>query len=241
MQNGVMKLGQRITSANRCFLGSQWGNILLVLASVLLLTCISTSAKADDAETARIKLNQMGIQYNEATFVQKAGQGDVVAVNLFLQAGMDPNHAQVKNITAYMAAQKGRNAEVIKLIESKGGKPRFKEMPGGIIIDYMNDLEWTVFPTKMSWKAADHWAKNMGSGWRLPTRDELKSLYYPQSGGVDPIFKPQYPLTIWFSSMYENARLDRRGIYEGLHRSAAYTAYAVRTYQPGPEKAPSVR
>jgi len=53
---------------------------------------------------ARIKLGQMNVNYNEDTFVDRAKDGDVLAVKLFIQAGMSPNVSDKDGITPLMAA-----------------------------------------------------------------------------------------------------------------------------------------
>jgi hypothetical protein len=51
----------------------------------------------------------------------------------------------------------------------------------GVVYDSKTGLEWIVGPgRKMSWHEAREWTKGLeidGSGWRLPTRKELGTIY----------------------------------------------------------------
>ena len=59
--------------------------IPLIFLLLALLAC------GNSQETARMKLGQMNVNYNEDTFVERVRDGDILAVRLFLQAGMNPN------------------------------------------------------------------------------------------------------------------------------------------------------
>lgn len=88
----------------------------LALSAVLL----SGSSLAADPISARKDLKQMGIEYTEQQFATSAGAGDMTAVNLFLDAGMDVNAGGGAAIG--LAAGRGR-LEMVKLLLSKGAKP----------------------------------------------------------------------------------------------------------------------
>lgn len=51
----------------------------------------------------------------------------------------------------------------------------------GVVRDTRTGLEWMVGPDRdMTWRETRHWVENLqaaGGGWRMPTVDELKSLY----------------------------------------------------------------
>lgn len=73
-------------------------------------------------------------------------------------------------------------------------KPRRVRRKDGNFIAYDNDvvsdtktsLEWFVGPDKnTNWNEYEKWIENLdvdGGGWRMPTRDELKSLYKKGAG-----------------------------------------------------------
>ena len=56
----------------------------------------------------------------------------------------------------------------------------------GVVYDSKTDLEWIAGSGRnMSWAEATEWAKSLeidGSGWRLPTRKELETLYLEGKG-----------------------------------------------------------
>jgi hypothetical protein len=70
----------------------------------------------------------------------------------------------------------------------------------GTIIDSGTGLEWFVGPDKdTTWDEANNWVISLsvdGGGWRLPKRDELKTLYVEGDGKSNPI--PLFQTTGWF-------------------------------------------
>ncbi|MBW1990704.1 MAG: hypothetical protein JRI59_00970, partial [Deltaproteobacteria bacterium] len=62
-----------------------WKYTVLSLVIGVFLAC------GNSQEKARLKLGQMNIKYNEDTFVDRAKDGDLLVVRLFLQAGMSPD------------------------------------------------------------------------------------------------------------------------------------------------------
>ncbi len=56
----------------------------------------------------------------------------------------------------------------------------------GIVFDSITGLEWIAGPDKdMNWDGAQSWAEGLkiaGGGWRMPTLNELKTLYYKGRG-----------------------------------------------------------
>jgi hypothetical protein len=65
--------------------------------------------------------------------------------------------------------------------QAKGEKGRFTVSKEEIITDNLTGLEWYVGPDQdTNWYQARAWVQGLkvgGGGWRLPIRDELKSLY----------------------------------------------------------------
>jgi hypothetical protein len=66
-----------------------------------------------------------------------------------------------------------------KVIDSDGD--RFKMYASGVVLDVRTNLEWYVGPDEStSWDEAKSWVENLsvsGGGWRMPTREDLRSLY----------------------------------------------------------------
>lgn len=70
----------------------------LVLALVFLLAC------EQRPEAARKELGQLGLAYTPDAFITSVVNNDVVAVTLFLRAGMDPNTPSPQGIPALLIA-----------------------------------------------------------------------------------------------------------------------------------------
>jgi hypothetical protein len=94
--------------------------LLVVGMMVLLPSSLCGPAVAADAVQARKDLKAMGIDYNGQEFAKAAGNGDMTAVQLFLDAGMDVNAGGGAAIG--LAAGRGKT-EMVKFLLSKGAKP----------------------------------------------------------------------------------------------------------------------
>lgn len=73
---------------------------------------------------------------------------------------------------------------------------RFEKHSSGIVYDSRTELEWYVGPDEdTNWVEAKKWARNLtvpgdgwrlwGGGWRLPTYEELRSLYIKGAGAAN--------------------------------------------------------
>lgn len=75
------------------------------------------------------------------------------------------------------------------------GETRFTTAPDGIITDSETGLEWVVGPDRdTDYGQAEQWVSACavaGGGWRMPTRQELASLYQKGVGerNMDPAFR----------------------------------------------------
>lgn len=97
---------------------------LATMAAIVALmgagTIANAGAAATDPVQARKDLKAMGIDYNGQQFAKAAGNNDMVAVQLFLAAGMDVNEGG--GAALGMAAGQGR-LDMVKFLLSKGAKP----------------------------------------------------------------------------------------------------------------------
>lgn len=91
---------------------------IAVFALVALLM-VGTAAAAD-AVQARKDIKAMGLEYTGQDFAKVAGNGDMTAVKLFLDAGMDVNSGGGAAIG--VAAGRGKT-DMVKFLLSKGAKP----------------------------------------------------------------------------------------------------------------------
>ncbi len=78
------------------------------------------SQSALTPERARIQIVQMGMRYQADTFVGRAEESDIQAVNLFLKAGMEPDAENVRGETAAMWAAAKGNLALVKTLIDKG-------------------------------------------------------------------------------------------------------------------------
>ncbi|HOE40817.1 MAG TPA: ankyrin repeat domain-containing protein [Rhodoferax sp.] len=91
-----------------------------IIAALILSMTLHGGAAAADAVQARKDITAMGLEYNGQNFAKAAGNGDLVAVQLFLDAGMDVNEGGGAAIG--LAAGRGKTA-MVKFLLTKGAKP----------------------------------------------------------------------------------------------------------------------
>lgn len=91
--------------------------------AVAAFTCVilfqTGIAAAADAAQARKDIKAMGMEYTGQDFAKAAGNGDMTAVKLYLDAGMDVNEGGSAAIG--LAAGRGKT-EMVKFLLGKGSK-----------------------------------------------------------------------------------------------------------------------
>jgi len=92
--------------------------VIAALAACISLNC--GNAVAADAVQARKDIKAMGLEYTGQEFAKVAGNGDLTAIKLFLDAGMDINEGG--GAALGLAAGRGK-LEMVKFLLSKGAKP----------------------------------------------------------------------------------------------------------------------
>lgn len=98
------------------------GHCRIWLAPVFIV-CLSLQCGltlAADPVQARKEITAMGLQYTGPNFAKAAGNGDMTAAQLFLDAGMDVNEGGGAALS--LAAGRGKTA-MVKFLLSKGAKP----------------------------------------------------------------------------------------------------------------------
>lgn len=94
---------------------------MIVCAALTFLALVTAHiSSAADPVSARKDITQMGLEYTEQQFATSAGAGDMAAVNLFLDAGMDVNAGG--GAALGLAAGRGQ-IEMVKFLLGKGAKP----------------------------------------------------------------------------------------------------------------------
>jgi uncharacterized protein len=94
-------------------------SLMAVAVFVCAISFQSGVAVAADAVQARKDIKAMGMEYTGQEFAKAAGNGDMTAVKLFLDAGMDVNEGGSAAIG--LAAGRGKT-EMVKFLLSKGSK-----------------------------------------------------------------------------------------------------------------------
>jgi ankyrin repeat protein len=92
---------------------------LAAALSAIALSLTGATLAADPVQ-ARKDLKAMGVEYNEQEFAKAAGNDDMAAVKLFLDAGMDVNSGGGAAIG--LAAGRGKT-KMVQFLLSKGAKP----------------------------------------------------------------------------------------------------------------------
>ena len=92
----------------------------IIAAFVMCISFQSGNAEAADALQARKDIKAMGLEYSGQDFAKAAGNGDMTAVRLYLDAGMDVNEGGGAAIG--LAAGRGRT-QMVQFLLSKGAKP----------------------------------------------------------------------------------------------------------------------
>jgi len=111
----------------------------------------------------------------------------------------------------------------------------------GVVRDTSTGLEWKAGPDKnMNWNEARSWVESLGSDWRMPTTDELKTLY--KEGKGDRNMTSLLKTTAWFVWSGEqegpsDARNFNFGRGDWLWDNCAFSnslrAFAVRSRSDG--------
>jgi len=97
------------------------GRVAIGIAMLTAACLVSpVPAAAADAVQARKDLKAMGVDYTEQDFAKAAGNGDMAAVQLFVDAGMDVNSGG--GAALGLAAGRGKT-QMVQFLLSKGAKP----------------------------------------------------------------------------------------------------------------------
>ena len=92
----------------------------MIIALVFFTLSYANIASAAEPVEARKDIKQMGIEYTSQQFATSAGAGDMTAVKLFLDAGMEINSGG--GAALGVAAGRGQ-IEMVKFLLSNGAKP----------------------------------------------------------------------------------------------------------------------
>jgi len=100
-----------------------WRLVMFCLGTTLSLSSLAYGMSPAEART---KLEQMGVQFSEDTFVAKAKDGDLAAVELFLAAGMHVDVKDKKGSDAMLAATARGHLPVVEALLAHGAEVNAK-------------------------------------------------------------------------------------------------------------------
>lgn len=120
MESANESLGSVATSPKH--VRGRFQSILLVIGLVLLalVPLLFVARCGKSREAARRELDQKGVPFSEAAFVESAKHGDVNTVKLFLAAGMNPD-SRTENGETVLMNTIGANADAMTETLLKGG------------------------------------------------------------------------------------------------------------------------
>jgi hypothetical protein len=104
-----------------------------------------------------------------------------------------PVQATSGGIQVIAQGVEGEQFDPFKVYHALDG--RFVNDDNGVVTDTKTGLKWFVGPDRdTTWDDAKSWVENLsvdGSGWRMPTREELRSLFKKGAGAhnMSPLFK----------------------------------------------------
>lgn len=87
-------------------------------------------------EEARKKLEELGVKYEEKTFLSSASEGKADVVELFLAAGMNPNVKDAATWTGLMLAAEKDHSAVIQALVDAGADLEVKDREGNTALTW---------------------------------------------------------------------------------------------------------
>lgn len=103
---------------------------LIPLRSLSLEAQVTTGAASSRSDEARRSLGQLCVPYSRESLAKQAGEGDLLAVKLFLEAGMKPDAYDHEGKTALMRAAYAGQREVAELLIAAGANVNLRVQGG---------------------------------------------------------------------------------------------------------------
>jgi len=113
---------------------------LCLLSTLLVLTgCARSSPQAASREATQRVLKLRGYDFNEQSFFAAAQARDMMAINAFLDAGMNPNAQDADGRTVLIAAAARGDLEVMNKLLSRGADPNVKDKRGYTALSHASE------------------------------------------------------------------------------------------------------
>lgn len=158
---------------------------------------ISATSGQDRTETVTVEdgVFRLSNLLASSTYVLKP-YSDKWTCETSVSVATAPHHGDIDMLPSPMvvakALSKGSGSLVIDLAT---GKTRFTASSEGVMTDSLSGLDWIVGPDRdTNYAQAEQWVAGCnvaGGGWRMPTLQELATLYQEGLGerNMDPAFK----------------------------------------------------
>jgi len=119
-------------------------------------------------------------------------------------------NGEVKTLSRTVISSALSNKWGVPILDLATGRTQFSDSPDGVITDSRTGLQWLMAPDRdTNYHQATKWVaacKVAGGGWRLPTRNELLTVFQDgkQKKKLVPIFKT-HGVLFWASPSWMNA------------------------------------
>jgi ankyrin repeat protein len=100
--------------------------LVIIAASLALAGCAQTDAVKPRPEAAQQLLKLRGYEFDEKSFFAAAQARDLQAINMFLDAGINPNAQNNDGRTVLIAAAARGDLEVVNVLLARGVDPNVK-------------------------------------------------------------------------------------------------------------------
>jgi len=102
--------------------------IITFFVAVAFLVPLAACGRS--SEDAMLELRKLGVTYTADAFVECAKNGDIVAMKLFVEAGMKPDTPDKHGVTALMWTANSGHTEVVQALLDKGADVNVKNNSG---------------------------------------------------------------------------------------------------------------
>jgi hypothetical protein len=176
-------------------------------------------------QAAKLAPNWPAVYFNLGSVQAKAGNYAEAMLHYKRYIELAPNApdaAKVREEIYKLEYRAEQQMEKEKLRKERG---RFS-LEDGVIYDSQLGLEWTPSNGQvLNHYQAEGYARDLslaGGGWRLPTREELKSLYdKTKPGNVDPVFGVGN-MWVWTSELYNEVPSNPGAVFFKFNEGGEY-------------------
>ncbi|MDA2933625.1 ankyrin repeat domain-containing protein [Acidobacteria bacterium AH-259-D05] len=103
---------------------------------ILFILTFAAAGCAHGTPDYKEELQQRGLSFSEQAFWESVNKGDEVAVELFLNAGMDPDVKDEQEATPLMYCAGAGLVEIASLLVEKGAALNVRDREGKTALDY---------------------------------------------------------------------------------------------------------